>query len=385
MGELQRMGWTVERTEVQGSRFPQQAATWIGWLLYGSFMTAAYLMTYILGFRSRVIFIEGLLALGLGQMLFVALSLNRIRWRCVWKPIERAPLVVARRATDSSAPVRIVFQGALGGLKPDCFSSLGLNRLLTMVILHWSLFATILIGFAAVLTIHQLYVRIIQCFGAGLLALTWLAILCSLGWDLRSRETRTGPAGRIVTAWPFSLHWREPGPEVGRHRSSRYSLLRAARRSNYAGSSRSDSIAPVGMAKKAIASASARCGRRRRRTRSVRSRPTFTRVPRPSQEGGGKSVDSIARRDPWSYLQFWPFEQRFRATPRVKTVEVFALLGSISAGYSDTPIEPKVLEQAWQLATEIALRWEKRQRDKSTPADASPAPDFSNERGTESA
>ncbi len=383
VGELRQMGWTVERSEVQGSRFPQQAATWIGWLVYGSFMTAAYFMIYVP--RSRVIFVLGLLALGLGHVWFVALSLNRIRWGRDWKPIERAPVVVARRLTDTSAPVRVVFQAALGGHKADCFSSFGLNRLLTMVMLDWSLVVTILIGFVAAVTIHQLYVSFILCFGAGLLALTWLAIFCSLGWDFRQSRNadRTGWADRHSLAVLLSLARTWP-----RSRSSQIEPIFVAaggQTLNYAGSREVIRLLESEWPRKpSLLLLLAAVG-------AGREHDLFEVVPRSleSRDLARKVAESLwiplRRRDPWSYLQVWPFEQRFRADPRIKTVEVFALMGSISAADSDSSIEPNVLEQAWQLATELVLRWVKMQRDESVPADVSREPDFSNKRGNESA
>jgi hypothetical protein len=43
-GELEKMGWKVERREVEGSRFPQRVGPWIGWLGYGAFITAGYVL-----------------------------------------------------------------------------------------------------------------------------------------------------------------------------------------------------------------------------------------------------------------------------------------------------------------------------------------------------
>ncbi len=382
VGEFRQMGWTVERSEVQGSRFPQQAATWLAWLVYGSFMTAAYVAMFVS--RRRAIPVEGMLTLGLGHVWFLALSLNRIRWGRDWKPIEKAPLVVARSATDSSAPVRIVFQAALGGLNADCFSSWGLNRLLTMVILHWSLLVTILIGFVAAVAIHQLYLGVLLSFGAGLLALIWLAIFCSLGCDLRQSRNadRTGWADRRSLAVLLSLARTWP-----RSRSSQIEPIFVAaggQTRNYAGSREVIRLLQSEWPRKpALLFLFAAVG-------VGGEHELFEVVSRSleSRDLPEKVAESLwiplRRHDPWSYLQFWPFERRFRADLRTKTVEVFALMGSNSAAYSDTPIKPNVLEQAWQLATEFALRWAKRQGDKSTPAETSPAPDFSNQWGHES-
>jgi hypothetical protein len=73
----------------------------------------------------------------------------------------------------------------------------------------------------------------------------------------------------------------------------------------------------------------------------------------------------LHRSDPWSYLQYWPFERRFMIDMRSRHAEVFAFMGSDSAMASEIPVEPKVLEQTSQLATEITLRWAKTQREEA--------------------
>ena len=134
-GELERMGWNVERREVEGSRFPQRAGPWIGWLGYGALITFGLLMMLRNGRRFSC---PGLLSLVLAMTCgFNALLCNRIRLGSATKAARDGAAVDRLDSMgDSSPPVRVVFQAVLGGLKTDFFQSFRLNRFWIMSILH---------------------------------------------------------------------------------------------------------------------------------------------------------------------------------------------------------------------------------------------------------
>ena len=124
-GEFERIGWQVERREVEGSRFPQRAGPWIGWLGYGALITVGYVL--MLG-NGRVSVVLAFLSFAVAWRWVDALLNNRIRLGRRRKPLEAGPLLIGSLTGESPPAVRVVFQAVLGGLKTDFFQSFRRNR-----------------------------------------------------------------------------------------------------------------------------------------------------------------------------------------------------------------------------------------------------------------
>ena len=67
--------------------------------------------------------------------------------------------------------------------------------------------------------------------------------------------------------------------------------------------------------------------------------------------------------DSWTLMPFWPFED-------VGATEPIGLIGSEPKAFFGPSVSPESLQRAAQLATEIALRWAKKQRAQAPAPDA---------------
>ena len=120
-GELERMGWQVERREVEGSRFPQRAGPWIGWLGYGALITVGYVV--MLRKRSRLSRRSHYSDFSWRSGGSDALLSNRIRLGRRRARSRTAPARASARSTGESVPAgRGLFSRLFSvGLKTDFF------------------------------------------------------------------------------------------------------------------------------------------------------------------------------------------------------------------------------------------------------------------------
>jgi hypothetical protein len=378
--EWERMGWKVERREVEGSRFPQRAGPWIGWLGYGLLTTAFYCM-FQLG-HPAIGLLLGFIPVAFAYHWLSLVLQNRVRFGSRFAPTTKAPVVIARPPQNSAAPVRIVFQAVLGGLETDFFPILGLSRGFAMIILHICLTFTVLLAWAGKLGPHPSLTASLQYAAAAFLTLSWFGIVSILVWEVRQSRSiddrqwadRRGLAVLLEMArsWPAN-------------RSSRIEAIFIAaggQALDYAGSRevnrllRSDWLQKPSLLLLFFAPGAAAI----HRVLSILCHPpSLMEMPK---EAAQSLWVPIHRSDPWTYLQLWPFERRFAIEMNTRHADVFVLMGGDSMPSSDVPVEPKVLEQTSQLATEIALRWAKEQSAQFGAPDASsPIAEPSNERG----
>jgi len=371
--QFEKLGFTVERREVEGSRFPQRFAPWLGWLGYGALITTSYVM--LLRMNPLFWFMQMFLLL-LAHGWLNALLVNLIRWGRRMPPIEKTPLLIARPPGDSSPAVRVVFQAVLGGLKTDFFALLGLNRAWLMMTLHGSFFVTTLFAVAARLGNRPIAPVILVSLASGFFALIWFAILSMLyGETLQSRSV-DGSHHADGRGLALLLEMARSSP---RNRSRPIELVFVAaggQRLDYAGSREVVRLlksewpakpsllllffAPGAGAEHRLVPILSFSGwgteHRRRRIYS-RSLPRMDELVR---DVARSLWIPIKGNDPWSHFLLWPFERKIRASDEV---EIVVLSGSSSQLHSDASVDPKVLEHAAQLATEIALRWARKQQE----------------------
>ena len=109
-GELERMGWKVERRKWQGSRVPQRVGPWIGWLGYGALITVSFcvILEGNLLLQSLAILATFFLRYSAGSS---ACSPIRSGQAGGLRTLEKAPVVIASEARDSSPPVRVIVPG----------------------------------------------------------------------------------------------------------------------------------------------------------------------------------------------------------------------------------------------------------------------------------
>ncbi len=349
---FEQFGLTVARREVEGSRFPGRAAPWIGWLGYGAPITAAYLLVLARNARAGLLAIVVIVP---AHAWLRAVLLNRIRWGRQIPPIESAPLVVAQGSHDSSSPVRVVFQAVLGDLKTDLLQSGRLTRARIMRT-HAGFFLSIAVTVAA----RQLDRPVAFAWWLGfdtlLLALLWLAIVRILCGELRESPAaqrslavdRHGLAVIIELArtWPRSASrpieviFAVAGGQGLDFAGSR-AVLRAL-----------DSEWPAKPSLLLLFFAPGAGGEHR-------LVPIVSASPEAAALAGDVARSlwiPTAGVDPWSHSPFWPFGKGFNAA------DVIALVGAHSALDSGAPINSQNLVHAAQLATEIALRWAKKQQ-----------------------
>jgi hypothetical protein len=349
--QFDRMGWMVQRHEVQGPRFLERAAPLVGWLGYGALVTAAYLILF--GKNARIGFVAVFLLLP-AQLWLSALLRNRIRWGRLLLPVEAASLIIARPAGDSSSPVRVVFHAVLGGLKTDSLASNRLNRSRILIILHSGFFLTTGFTVATRLGNRPVAPVIWLAFASGFIAMIWCAILWILSQEVRQSRLLAGSHQAERHGLSLLLELARSWP---RSRPIEAVFVAAGgQRLDYAGSREVVRLLgsewPAKPSLLLLFFAPGAGGEHRL-------------APIVSASGGAEELAREAARslwipmrgnDPWSHFAFWPFERNFRAA------DVIALIGSHSRSSLDASVNPHVLEHAAQLAMEIALRWAKNQQ-----------------------
>jgi hypothetical protein len=345
--KFSEMGMQVERREVEGSRFPQRFAPWFGWLGYGAIITAAYEMLWQ---QSKLSVVLAIPVLFVSFRFLDAVLSNRIRLGRRRPPVEKAPLIVARPPGDSAAPVRVVFQAVLGELKTDLFHSARPNPYFIMIILHTCLLASTMLTVIQKFAIRPRLPSLGMWLATGLFAFIWIVILRILSWEHRQSRLAAGShqvdRRGLAVLLEMARSWQ-------RNRLNPIEAVFVA-----AGGQRLD-----------------RAGSRevvRRLQSEWQSNPSLLVLlfaPGAGEElligVGASRVGEIAVEaarslwiphqiyHQWTMIQLWPFE---------KWGEVAALMGSDPNEFFEASVHPAVLQRAAQLATEIALRWAKKQR-----------------------
>ena len=185
---FERMGLTVERREAVGSRFPQRVGPWVGWLGYGALLTAVYLLLL------RTSVLPSLLAFILFYLSFRwlnAIVSGRVRPGRRRPPLKTAPVVIASTPDAPAAPMRVVFQAVLGGMKSDLFQLRKWSDWEYLFLRNVTLFVFFaLLGCQIALLFEPTRAKYLVAYGnlmryvyPGLLAIVWLQIA-----SLLSRE-----------------------------------------------------------------------------------------------------------------------------------------------------------------------------------------------------
>jgi hypothetical protein len=363
--ELERIGWRVERREVQGSRFPQRAGPWIKWLGYGALNTVCFGVILKGSLFAQLL---ALLALLAGFRWLIALMTNSIRPGRRMPPLEKAPLVIGSVASETPAPVRVVFQVVIGGLNTRFLRAFRVRRFWILMILHTCL---CLCATFTVLAIRQNppLLRGTLTAAWAIFIFTWITILAIVSWEyheLRSSDERRG-ADRLGAA--FLLELARSWPRQRRAQVEPVFIAAGGQQLDYAGSRevvrmlesqwpRKPSLLLLLFAPGAEAGAE--------------SSEAILRIAGLSPSGhalatsAAKSLWIPNRSDDWTALfSLWPFE-------KVTAAEPIAVVGSGPGNAPGAGLAPESLDRVAQLAMEITLRWARIQKEK--PAAPRPAP-----------
>jgi hypothetical protein len=203
-GELGRLGLQVDQVAVQGSRLPALAEPWLGWVGLAAWSTALALATY----KGAAWPLRLALAIGASAWLYLtAVGSLRLAW--AWPRRVATTNVVAWRMVEPSPQVRVVFHTTLDAFDP--------GRSLVPPWLATNVIALLLAGqiFVA-LTARRDSSGLPAWSGLLLLGLLWLAIggrvwrLAGRGGRADLRDNRTGLAVLLELArtWPRGTHAR---------------------------------------------------------------------------------------------------------------------------------------------------------------------------------
>ncbi len=364
-GQFESIGYRVERREVTGVRFSPRVALWLGCLGCGAVLTADY------GLLRRDGVMSAILAWIVARLCFSwqsAMLGGRIRLGGRHVPLEASPLAIAWPRGDevAAAPVRVVFQAALGVPGPGPWYSIAWARpLYTWLRRAIHVFLLVLIA----IRIGEYFVParvggfavdsyLVGYVYPGLMVAFWIGITSLLVWEHRpgskversSRTDRRGLAVLLEMARSWSRTGSRPvepvfvatGDELLERAASR-ELVRLLR-SEWTGK-------PTLLVLLVGPGAGKRLG-------------IFAAEASPSGlydlvDDAARSLwiptqneDVLASASIWSYGAYRPAVAIVGSDPR-------ALFGDV--------VDPQALTLAAQLATEIALRWAKQPKPTATP------------------
>jgi hypothetical protein len=335
-----RMGLTVERREVVGSRLPQRVAPWIGWIGYGGLITVEY----------ALLLSNSLIP----SLLAVAVSAWSVRW--LWlvisnsihvgrhlPPRESAPMVIASPQGDRSAAVRVVFQALLGGLEPDLSHLVSWSRFAACLLLSGFPFLLLFMGFGAEPSV-------------GFLIFVWAWVLWCLfdeyRWSRRlARSPRPEEYG-LALLMELARNW----PRTGSRSIEPVFVAAGGQRLDYAGSR--EVVRLLGSEWTPRPSLIVRffaAGAGEKIWLSTNDRRTAGTLDL-ALEAGRSLWIPVAMARPWTWLPLMALCPLDDPRPAI------ALIGARSSPSSHASADPQALHRAAQLATEIALRWAKRQQ-----------------------
>jgi len=201
--QLAQMGLRVQRRDVTGSGLPRLAVSSASWLGFGLVMTVAMTIVWSCGNRwPTQVFGWPLFVLGGFWLVFGLGHGLRFGWKL--PPYGTAPLVVARTENEGSPSCRVVFQTPLGSVsasrrQPSVWLSTKMGAVLYLFLMLDAVIARsvqrdqgFIPGSASDL----------RTLGAGLLGLFWLFLVARCISEARSsKEARTlGPADRTGLA-----------------------------------------------------------------------------------------------------------------------------------------------------------------------------------------
>ena len=364
-GELERMGYQVTRREVAGSRFPQRAAPWIGWLGYGALITAVYVM---LQRNDLVSAILACLLLLLGaRWIFDALICNSIRLGRRRRPLDRAPLLIASLPNDSPPPIRVVFQAVLGGIRTDFFHSIRVNRKY-IIYLHMCFTILVLFTFAAKFGSRPYLAVMMVSLTSGLFVFLWIMVLCVLSWD--HRQSRLAQEMGEVERWGLTvlLELARIWPRDRSRKIEPVFVAAGGQRLDYAGSREVIRMLDSEWRRKPSLLVLFFAPGAGERLRPSENALRIAGLRHPEHDLARDAAESlwiqVDSNDPFALFSIWPFE-------KMKAAEPIALIGSDPMACFDGSVSPEALHRAAQLATEIALRWAKKHTTQAAAPDSS--------------
>jgi hypothetical protein len=357
--QFERLGLDVERSEVAGSRFPQRLAPWIGWLGYGALMTSPCLLV-----------LRGRLLASMLAFVIVCLAwhwLNAIIFDWIrpgrrWPPIETAPIVLASLPGSASAPTKVVFQVVLGGLKPDPLHFLPWNRYFFIVavlyIPHFISIAFILLIRIAHLADpkHAMGSRLDDLLARSLvliLALTWVGILTLLSWEYRHSPGREGLYRVESRGLAVLLELARSWPRSGSRPIDPIFVAAGGQHLDRAGSReifRRLGAESPSKPKLLMLFFAPGAGDKLRLDTNAMSNSDLNTLVADAARGLWLPVHGL---NIGASVPHWCFEPFL--FPAV------ALVGADPRALGDDSVDPQALHRAAQLATEIALRWAKKQ------------------------
>jgi hypothetical protein len=353
-------GLSVERREVSGSRFLQRAAPWVGWLGYGLLVTAVY----VLALQRTVLPLLLALVLSCSSVRWLlAVVSNQIRLSPGRARREVAPVLIASLPGEVVAPIRVVFQAAISVPEVDPFHFLiggRAGRLVIGLLLPLPMFWCM-----AVLTIrylqfvnpgkvdarvgHDLLVRYVY---PVFLALVWTGILILLSEHRWSRAT-PGRSGVERRGLALLLELARTWPRTGSRGIEPVFVAAGGQRADHAGSREIIRLLESEWASRPtllMLFFAPGAGDGLKLCSNARIAPSLARLA----EDAARSLWLPYRGNDFSaLLSVWPFD---------KSIPHVALVGTDHRAFFDDTIDPQVLHQAAQLATEIALRWAKTQK-----------------------
>lgn len=364
------MGLNVERREVNGSRFPQRVGPWVAWLGYGFLATINYAL--VLQDNLRLLVIALFFPFSLWPWVNGLIS-NGIRPGRRHAPLEPAPVVIATLPHQQPAPIRVVFQSVMSGVKADPFHFAVQGTVKTVAVYGFLLFFPF---FWAEFSLMCKWILILDPKRSDLLrpyailtrdvyppflVMVWLGVVAYLAREYRRSRGRAGrdrPDGRgLAVLLEMARTWPRTGPR---------------------------SIEPVFVAAGGHPLDYAGSREVVRLLKSEWSSTPFLLVlffapgagdelwlctNAPADSGLDRLAEDAARSlwipyrgdELFALLSLWPFE---RCTPAI------SVMGSDHRAFDDDTVDPQALSRAAQLATEIALRWAKKQDAGGSPESA---------------
>jgi hypothetical protein len=376
--ELEGMGYHVERREVRGSRFPQRAAPLVNWLGYGALNSVACAM--LLRNNPVEAIVACLLLLLAMRWVFDALSGKPIQWRRHARPLAAAPLLFARAPTESPPAIRVVFQAVLGGIRPDFFHSIRVNRKYIWYV-HACFLGSGLLILAAMFVQRPDRLVVLRVSSSSFFVFLWMVVLCALLWEYR--QSRLAKERGEVERWGLTalLEIARGWPRTRSREIEAVFLAAGGQRLDYAGSRqvlrtlesewpRKPSLLVLLFAPGA----------------GERLQPAENSLRIEGYDRRGRDLAKVAAASLWIPVQsdecpllplYWPFQ-------KLTGVDPIALVGSDPRAPFDASNSPEALHRTTQLATEIALRWAKQKRAQVDFSQASSkASDRPIERGNE--
>lgn len=361
-GQFAEAGLCVERREVFGSRFPRRVGPWVGWLGYGFLVTSVYAL---LLHDNPVTRFMAVVVMCVPHLWLAGIVNERFRPGRQRPPIESAPLLIASLPGRRPAPLRVVFHSTITRVRANPFpffkdhlKSYLLDGFLSLFPFLCAMFIVgCRVGFlknpsrVGLLVLDAALMRYAYpCF----LVLVWIVIVTVLSQEYRIQRLAT-ERGRI-------------------DRHGLAVLMEMARTWPRTGSR---SVEPVFVVAGGYQLDDA--GRREvvRLLKSDWASPDYLLVlfvspgagedlwlcTNAARDSGLAELAASSARSLWipcrqgASLAWLPFAPYQSFPPAI------ALVGMPPADLDEMALDPQALHRAAQLATEIALRWARQQKE----------------------